>query len=141
MGDYHIWGEEGFDWDGLNAAGNYIQYYCTKYGRIGIHQKEKYGTLRVDAYFTSTVHDVICPGYYFTRYPNDTLRDLDYFFSEHSRWLFKPFNAYQRFIYRLVYKRAVKKWPHLIEEILIDADHPELLQGLGYEFKNSVIDN
>jgi hypothetical protein len=134
MSDYHEWGDEDFDWEGLNNAGQYIQYYCAKYGRIGIHQKEKYGTLRADTYFSGTVHDLIWPGHYYTHYAHDALRKLDYDFSYYSRWLFKLINVYQRFIYRLVYKRAVKKWPHLIEEILVDADHPDLLKGLGYDF-------
>jgi len=47
---------------------------------------------------------------------------------------FKPFHriidVWQRFIYRLAYKRALKKYPFIREEILCAADFSELLEDL-----------
>ena len=33
-------------------------------------------------------------------------------------------------VYRQAYADAIAKWPHLREEILVDADWPEYLEGL-----------
>jgi hypothetical protein len=37
-------------------------------------------------------------------------------------YCYAPQNWYQIFIYRLAYRLAIKKWPHLKEEILEGAD-------------------
>lgn len=41
-----------------------------------------------------------------------------------------PRNWWQRFIYRLAYRIAIRKWPHLRQEILNGADWDETLKGL-----------
>lgn len=47
-------------------------------------------------------------------------------------------NWMQERIYRWVYARALRKWPHLVGEILVGADYHELLLELDPRF--SVID-
>lgn len=41
---------------------------------------------------------------------------------------------YHKFLYRLAYKKALAKWPHLELEILCGADWPEYLKGLSSKF-------
>lgn len=41
-----------------------------------------------------------------------------------------PQNWWQRFIYRLAYRLAIKKWPHLRKNVLAGADWDEYLEGL-----------
>lgn len=39
------------------------------------------------------------------------------------------FNKIQPIVYNRAYQNALKKWPHLRSEILVDADEPELIKG------------
>lgn len=102
----HMWGEEGVDWQGIGDAACYIGGFCQRWGRIPVSDmKEKYGTVRVYLYF----------GFF------------DWGWKSYLNWLVVP---YQHRIYRLAYKKAIAKWPHLREEILCGADWQELLGGL-----------
>lgn len=51
-------------------------------------------------------------------------------FGEVRLYCEEPIGWYQRFIYRLAYKQAIKKWPDLKDEILCCADWEEYLGGL-----------
>jgi hypothetical protein len=42
----------------------------------------------------------------------------------------EPYNFYNRLIYRLAYRLAIRKWPHLRGNILEGADWYEHLEGL-----------
>ena len=39
----HYWGDEDFDWDSLYKAERELNRIMKRYGRIGVHSKEKYG--------------------------------------------------------------------------------------------------
>ena len=133
----HTWGDKDFDWDALNAAGDELYNYCRRWGRVGLHVKEKYGTLR--AYTTCAfisnydpIHSLVKCGHAFYRWPK-WVRKIEWnviapiFNRLGIRYLiFK----YQKFIYRRGYKRIVQKYPHIREEILCVADFPEWLEGL-----------
>ena len=123
----HYYGDEDFDaWDDVGDAADYIGNLCRTWGRIQVRQcKEKYGTVRVYcSLYCLCLHDLIFPGYCHVRNP----------YRVWTFQLFRPFHRvihlYQKFIYRLAYKNAVKKWPNLQEEILRTADFPEYLKGL-----------
>jgi hypothetical protein len=45
-------------------------------------------------------------------------------------YCYGPVNFWQRFIYRLAYKLAIRKRPHLREELLNGADWDEYLEDL-----------
>ena len=123
----HYYGDEDFDaWDDVDNAAAYIGQFCRSWGRIQVRQyKEKFGTVRVYcSLYCQCLHDLIFPGYCHVRSP-------------YVLWTFpilRPFHKavflYQKFIYRLAYKNAIKKWPAIHEEILCAADFGEYLKGL-----------
>lgn len=134
MGNYHYWGDEDFDWKALTEAERLLRKIL-KIGRIGVHSKEKYGTLRVSCYFfRGSLHDLLYPGYMYCQYK--TFRDkrwyLDiYFWPKVFQYtgLTRLMNLYQRGVYTLAYYIVMKKYSHIKEEICVDADVPEWIIG------------
>lgn len=129
----HTWGEEDFDWEGLNKAINYIDKWF-RFWRIPVRQsKEKYGTARIycgiGAY---QIHDLTHPGHCFSRYPK-WLWVLDCRYGRHIvKWLINWWlNPLHKIVYVEIYKRAVKKYPHIKEEITCSSDYYELLEKGG----------
>ncbi len=129
----HYWGD-GFPYfaDVENVASE-IGQFLRKWGRISVTQtKEKYGTARVYCHFGwYQLHSITHPGYVYSRFP-DWLwrldcRVLSRLIAPLSRHIVVPFHTW---LYRLAYKRALKKYPHIREEILDGADWSELLEGL-----------
>lgn len=130
----HNWGDEDFDWNGLYEAEHFIVKILSL-ARIGAHAKEKYGTLRLTPYFFSgSLHSILYPGYVYCQYK--FLRDLrwkadvyfwpDFFYYTGVTWII--FHL-QKPVYILAYYLAVKKWPHLKNEICVHSDYPEWLIG------------
>ena len=132
MGEpFHRWGEEDFDWEGLSNAADMISNYCRRWGRLGCNTKEKWGQLRADMSRLGYVqlHDIIFPGYAFSHFPK-WLWQLDCRFIApvlHKCW--KPIAWWQKKVYNRAYQKALKKYPHLREEILVDAEWPEYIAG------------
>lgn len=128
----HHWGD-GFEYFGeVGRAADEIGTFCKRWGRIGVTQtKEKYGTARV--YCGFGIHQLFSlthPGYAFSRYPK-WLWTIDcLYISKIFSFLRinKVIVPYQTWVYRLAYKRALKKYPMIREEILDGADYTELLQ-------------
>lgn len=124
----HCWGD-------VDANGNdicyqigniaeYIGEWLRKYARINVMQyKEKFGTVRVYCYFGwDDLGSITHPGYYYRPKWGSYCRWI-----RHLNWLIVPL---QIAFYRLRYKQAIKKWPHLQDEILCCADYHDLLEGL-----------
>jgi hypothetical protein len=128
----HRWGDEGVDWKGISDAANYIGKFLRRWGRVSVTQtKEKYGTARVYCAFGwYQIHSITHPGYVYSRYPRWLWR-LDCYY---GNYLTRPLNylavPFQKWLYRIAYQRALRKWPHLAGEILMGADFIELLMGL-----------
>ena len=128
----HDWSDQGVDWAGINEAARYIAHFLLRWGRVGVRDyKEKWGTVRV--YLSLGWHQFHCithPGHCYSRYPK-WLWTLDcrygYRLMKLVNWAVVPYHAW---LYRLAYKRAVRKWPHLRAEIVSAADYHELLKGL-----------
>ena len=98
----HVWGEEGVDWEGIGDAADEIGESLRKWGGIYVScTKEKWGCACVYMHF----------GVY-------RLGKLNH--------LIIP---YQQLVYRLVYWLALRKRPHLKQEIIAGADFPELIGG------------
>jgi hypothetical protein len=126
----HYWGEEDFDWEGLDKAINFIDKNLVKWGRVNIRQsKEKYGTARIYCslgwyQFHSITHPRAC----LNRYPKWLwVLDCDYG-SKIVRllnWIIFP---YHKWLYKTVYYIACKRYPHLENEICCCADFVELLK-------------
>lgn len=128
----HYWGEEDFDWEGLDWCVNYLHKNLVRWGRVQVRQtKEKYGTLR--CYLSlgwEMFHSITHPGHCFSRYP-DWLWKLD---CKYGRKIISLLNhiivPYHKWLYRKLYQDCIKKYPHLRKEILCYADYSELLIGL-----------
>lgn len=128
----HSWGDGFKYFREVGMAAQEIGDFCVKYGRIGIRaSKEKYGTVRVYLSFGLWgFHSLLKPGYVYNQWPK-WLWNID---CEVGTKILSPFNLlvipYQKFIYRIAYKRAIKKYPFIRKEILGGADYRELLKGL-----------
>lgn len=125
----HYWGDD-FDWKALGKAINIISKWC-HYGRIGCHAKEKYGTARIDVYFwDGSLHSLIYPGYCCSQFPKWLwLFDIDYIQKYMPSFVVKFVHRIQRCFYTLGYYFAMKKYPHIVDEIAADAQMPEWIIG------------
>lgn len=126
----HDWSDDKFDWAALNDAINYLHNYLEKYGRIGVNSKEKWGTARIYCTFAYNFHSLVYPGYAYCQFPK-WLWHLDvYYGNKILRYTgaLKLIQYWQKFIYVKAYANAVKKWPHIKQEITIAADQEHWLQ-------------
>lgn len=129
----HYWRDESFDWRGLSKACGFIGENLRKWGRVDVTQwKEKYGECRVYCRIgISMFHQIIWPGYCYNQYPYKFLWVLD---CKYFRFISPVINLiaipYHKWLYRKLYAKAVKDYPHLHDEILDAADFDELLEGL-----------
>jgi len=128
----HYWGDKGVDFHGIGESADEIGEFLVKWGRVNVRDtKEKYGTARVYLSFGwHQLHSVTHPRHMYSRYP-DWLWKLD------CRYLYKIFQLlnyivipYHIWLYKLAYKRAVIKRPHLVAEIICGADFIELLKDI-----------
>ena len=128
---YHVWGDTDVDWHGVYDAAHFIGTRLRRW-RIGVRQyKEKWGQVRVYCPLGwCQIHDITHPGHAYNRYP-EWLWGLD---CRLSHLLIRPLNwviiPFHQWMYRQTYKKAVRRWPHLKDEILCCADYDELLKGL-----------
>lgn len=136
---YHDWSDKTFPWQELSASIEIIRHISFKYGRIGGDIKEKFGCVRFYArFFDGTIHSLLYPGSVFIRYPR-LYRFVDYpiirrifLFTRLASLIF----WWQKKIYNIAYQKAIAKYPHLRNEILVDADYPEFIDNYP-EFKSS----
>jgi hypothetical protein len=137
----HNWGDEGVDWNGINDAGAYIGYWLRKWMRMDVRDvKEKFGTVRIYCGFGwSGLYSIYRPGYCW--YPNWWPIKVDNWLAYHTpifKWINRIVVPIQQKAYTWRYKKAVQKWPHLYNEIVMCADHGELFEGTvpGYVHSN-----
>lgn len=133
----HHWGD--LDKDGndicyqVSRAAEYIGRWLMFWARINVMQyKEKFGTVRVYCHTGwRSLYEIWRPGHYWT--PAWWPHNLEHFLC-YKLHILRPINViiipFHRRMYRWRYKQAIKKWPHLKEEILCSADWDELLEGL-----------
>lgn len=117
---HHYWGDEDFDWNSLYSAISEASRIMRRYGRIGVHSKEKYGTARWDLYFCDgSLHSFTHPGHVYSRY---------------AKWLwsfdvqYKPLKLvapiirfWQRQVMQYAFSYVCNKYPHIVKEIVSDA--------------------
>jgi hypothetical protein len=118
---HHFWGDDAFDWRGLDDAISYILEFNTRWGRSAVVGKEKYGTARITLFLWYGRLECLVDPYRFVKW--DT--PLGWLSSKLARVLtcigvVGLYNQYQIFIYRLSFKRAIGRWPHLKGELLQD---------------------
>ena len=125
---YHEWGDEDFDWDSLYKAES-LGRKILKFFRIGVHSKEKYGTIRWSMYlFNGTMHSLTHPGYVSSQYPKwlwsfDVKRKPLRFL----KFIILPL---QKVAIKLMFIYLTKKFPHIIDEIISDAPRELLSKDL-----------
>ena len=130
----HMWGDKWFQKHGkdLGRAISYIMKTWKRYGRIGSHGKEKYGTFRDHVYFYNAwwaIAELVKPGYVSYVLPN-WLYKTDLFLGRVVRFLrlHKPIRWYQAQVYNYAVQQACKKYPEIIDEIVADLDGYELVK-------------
>lgn len=126
-GACHMWGawpDELFA--EVGQAADEIGNFCRRWGRIQVScSKEKYGTARVYCHFgLYQLNSIFYPGYHYIQKPKRLMM------INIPGWISTVIFPWQRFIYRLAYKRALKKYPMIRSEILCVADYDEFLKGL-----------
>lgn len=129
----HDWGNDKVDWKGISEAAEYIALNLRKWGRVGVTDyKEKYGTVRVYCNFGwYQLHSITHPGWAYSQYPK-WLWSLDcLYLSRIVRYANPLIIPYQIWLYKYLYGRALRKWPHLRLEILSGADYNELFKEYG----------
>lgn len=125
----------------IEQAAYEIGKFCKRWGFIQVTQtKEKYGTARVYCSFgIYNIHSMIWPGWVYNQWErrfgkigkiafwidHNIIHNI-IFYSK----LYIPIGIWQRFIYRLAYKRAMQKFPHIAGPIKYGADYNELLKDL-----------
>jgi hypothetical protein len=116
----HHWGDEDFDWEALYSAISEASTIMRKYGRIGVHSKEKYGTARWSLYFCDgTLHSFTHPSYVSSRYPKWLwVFDLNY---RPLKFLRPLINFWQKNIVEYAFVKTCNKYPHIVKEIVMDA--------------------
>lgn len=127
----HNWGDDDFDWKALSESIDMVDSFMRFWGRIGVSSKEKYGTARIYVTFwDGSLHGIFYPGWCSSQFPQ-WLWKFDLFcFAPFVRWtrLARLANWYQGKIYGLAYSRAIKKYPKVKIELVIDCDWEELIK-------------
>lgn len=131
---HHIWNDDWFkeNGDDLDSAICYIMNFWRKWGRIGSHGKEKYGTFRDHPYFYNAwwpIHELFKPGHVYYRWSKPMYK-FDLFLGNIVRFLrlHIPIQWYQKIIYNYAIQQACKKYPKIIDEIVADLDGYELVK-------------
>jgi len=124
---FHIWGDEDFDWEALDAACWYLYKNCKRWSRLGVHTKEKYGTMRVDCYFFvayEPIQELVYPGYAYSQLPKWFRSYIDFPLGKAVQFLRldRPVRWWQRKVIKYFWLRAAKKWSHIKDEILDEYD-------------------
>lgn len=126
----HVWGDEDFDWKQLSESIDMVDSFMRFWGRIGVSSKEKYGTARIYVTFwDGSLHGMLYPGWCSSQFPK-WLWKFDLFcIGPFMRWtrVASLVNWYQKKIYGMAYRRAIKKYPKIKVELVIDCDWEDLI--------------
>jgi hypothetical protein len=124
--NFHHWDDPDCDWEGLYASHDFIYTWLTRLGRISVHSKEKFGSIRVSVYFwDGTAFGLIWPSKMWYGFLPKWLQPILCHWRA-PRHLVHLVHKWQRFVYRAVYRLAFARWPHLWLELGMHAQH-ELL--------------
>ena len=147
----HYWGDEDFDWNALNHCVHLYDHVLKKYGRMCVHTKEKYGSMRLQfvGMGWGGIYGFIKPGHLFFRwtsfkinktvtiegekhtYQQDFLMSLNEFTETIAkytgiRWLI---HKYQMFLFNMLTLYCVRKYPHIKDEIMEEWEFERWLYG------------
>lgn len=130
----HYWGDKDFDWKALNDSIRYCMDFWRRWGRIGSHGKEKFGTFRDNTYFwDGGIWSLIRPGYVHIGGPI-----LCFIYFKLDRYLTRPITKYTGFyklgiwyqskVYNYAIQKMCKKYPHITDELVSSLDGYELVK-------------
>jgi len=145
----HDWGDDWFEKHGndLNHAIRYCTEFWRRWGRIGSHGKEKYGTFRDHPFFwDGGITNLFWPGYVYIQ------RGWHFINFKLDRYIIKPFTKHTRLLnigrwwQRQVYNYAVQKMckahPDIIDEIVADLEAYRMVRpGIFGPIDGTVIHN
>ena len=133
--------EPDFDYALIDDIASKIGEGLVKWGRVAVRQcKEKYGTVRVYVGFgVRDLTQLIWPRYMYR--PSNCPKWLwDIQYTKANDVIFGLINKivvpYHIWLYRRMYRLAVKQHPEYKVEILVMADYSEYLKGLGIKFED-----
>lgn len=127
----HVWGDDWFKEHGHNfyRAIDEVREICRTV-RIGCNFKEKYGSLRENTFFwDGGFHSLIWPGHYsirnkFIAYRFDPVLS---FVTKYTGIHFIGLQI-QKTTYNYAFQSVCKRYPKLIDELVSDLDHYELVK-------------
>lgn len=128
----HRWNDEWFQKHGdkLYESINYCMSFWRKWGRIGSHGKEKYGTFRDHiTLWDGGIHGLIYPGYARIVIPflywkiDPIIKRINNFFG-----IRRLFNWWQSQVYNYAIQRMCKKYPEIVDELVSDLDGYEMVK-------------
>lgn len=131
---YHDWSDDSFDWNALNSAINYCTEVWRRWGRIGSHGKEKYGTFRDHIYiWDGGIWSLFYPGYMRIK---PGFWHFVYFYLDRklvipaTRMLGiqKLGHWYQAQVYNYAVQKVCVKYPHIVDEIVSDLGGYEMVK-------------
>jgi hypothetical protein len=132
----HYWGQwsDSLFIDVECAAGD-IGKFCRRWGRFFVNTKEKYGTARAYTHFSYGLDlwSLWTGGYCFYHGPK-WFWGINCFIQNHTDWLTPAIQSYQVFIYKLAVRRALRRYPHIHNEILSGIDHQDLFANPVTDF-------
>ncbi len=110
----HEWGDNDYDWKGLNEAMTFIRSYVRRHSLCTLSMKEKYGTIR---------YERMMPPYVWRSVPF-FVANFWFNCSLYNKWAEYGWSTLVDAIWE-----AQKKWPHLKDEIMEDLASYEELVG------------
>jgi hypothetical protein len=128
----HEWGDKWFEKNGesLYEAISYCMRFWKRWGRIGSHGKEKWGTFRDHTYFwNGGIHGLLYPGYVRIVFP--TLYRFDLYctmpFMRFTR-ITKLVWWWQSQVYNYAIQKMCKKYPNIIDELVSDLEGYKMIK-------------
>jgi len=124
---HHDWSDKYFDWIGLHTAIHNILRTLRCWGRISTHGKEKFGTFRDQAHpWDGSMFELLRPGHcYVPRWYRWLYNNVDYPIVVRAArysgflWLFRKWQAT---VYNFAVQQQCKRYPHLIDELVVNLD-------------------
>lgn len=130
---YHDWNDDWFKENGADL--NDAIYYCMdlwkKWGRIGSHGKEKFGSFRDNPVFwTGGLYNLMYPGYVWVKYPFLYFKLDWYVIKPFTKWtgLHRLGLWYQYQVYNYGVQQTCKKYPNVIDEIVCGLERRDLIK-------------
>lgn len=132
---FHVWGDPWFvsHGDTLHRAIHEVLRDWRRWGRLGSHGKEKFGSFRHHVEFYRgewPIHELVKPGHVYYRWPRWAMHaELWLGRLVCTLRLDRPIRWWQGHVYNWALQRACRRYPSVVDELVSDADFPDLIRG------------